>query len=282
MLKRLLFFLSKLETKNEFTYSVILVDNDKKKSANSIVTEAKKRLNLKISYFVEPTQNISLARNTSVINAKGDYIAFIDDDEFPPKNWLYSLFREIKRFSVSGVLGPVVPYFEGKTPNWIIKGKFYEKDPKFNTGHVLEYQETRTSNVLIRAEILYDLDSPFDPKFGRGGEDKDFFRRMIEKGHIFKWVSDAYVYESVPYERTKRIFLLKRAILRGKVSASIKQGNSTIIKSFIAVLIYFVLLIPTLMIGHDTFMKISIRLFEHLGKVLGVFGIDLIKENYVM
>ena len=33
-------------------------------------------------------QNIALARNKAIENAKGDFIAFIDDDEFPLDQWL--------------------------------------------------------------------------------------------------------------------------------------------------------------------------------------------------
>jgi glycosyltransferase involved in cell wall biosynthesis len=282
LLRRLLLLLSKQETINGFTFSVIVVDNDEFKSAEIIIDEAKHNYDFKIDYYVEPVQNISMARNKSIKYSYSKYIAFIDDDELPPSYWLNTLYSEIKRSNVDGVLGPVIPYFETKPSKWLVKGKFYEKKPKFKTGYALKYYETRTSNALIHSNILDEIQIPFDPRYGRGGEDRDFFKRLISRGHTFTWVRDAHVYESVPYERTKRIFMCKRALLRGKVSASNKENNTTIFKSFIAFFIYSVIIIPALFLGQDIFMKICIKLCEHLGKVMGVFRIKIIKEYYVM
>jgi glycosyltransferase involved in cell wall biosynthesis len=274
--------LSKQETQNRFTFSVIVVDNDKSKSAEIIVDEARLNFTFKIDYFVEPIQNIALARNKTIKYSSSKYIAFIDDDELPPTVWLSTLYFELKHSNASGVLGPVIPYFETKPSKWLVKGKFYEKKPQFKTGYILKYHETRTSNALIYRNIIDDIEIPFDPQYGRGGEDRDFFKRLINKGHTFTWVRNAHVYESVPYERTRRIFMCKRALLRGMVSASNRENNATIFKSFIAVFIYSTIILTTLLFGQDIFMKICIKLCEHTGKVIGTLRINVIKENYVM
>jgi len=41
---------------------------------------------------------------------------------------------------------------------------------------------------------------------------------MIERGHAFVWCNEAVVYEVVPPVRWRRTFMLRRALLRGKVS----------------------------------------------------------------
>ena len=51
-----------------------------------------------ISYDVEPEQNIALARNRAIGNASGEYVALIDDDEFPDKQWLLTLYEAIDRY----------------------------------------------------------------------------------------------------------------------------------------------------------------------------------------
>ena len=58
------------------------------------------------------------------------------------------------------------------------------------------------------------MHQPFNPEF-RQGEDQDFFRRMIDHGHVFIWCNEAVAYEVVPPIRWKRTFMLKRALLRG-------------------------------------------------------------------
>src|SRR3990167_5957832 len=83
---------------------------------------------------------------------------------------------------------------------------------------VLDSSNTRTSNVLIASYVFGDKDNRFNRDFGEtGGEDVDFFNRMITKGFTFVWCEDACVYETVPEERWKKTYFLRRALLQGAV-----------------------------------------------------------------
>src|SRR5207245_11391150 len=97
-LKRLLRELDRQETESDFTYSIVVADNDRLQSASPVVSECAMTSSIPIKYCVEPEQNIALARNKAVENASGDYIAFIDDDEFPAKDWLLTLFRACNKY----------------------------------------------------------------------------------------------------------------------------------------------------------------------------------------
>ncbi len=84
LLKRVLFALAAQDTgRGFFTYSIVVADNDQARSAESVVAEFTKTSSVAVTYCMEPQQNIALARNKAVRNASGNYIAFIDDDEFP-------------------------------------------------------------------------------------------------------------------------------------------------------------------------------------------------------
>src|SRR5690349_17824676 len=87
-LKRHLHGLSCQDAQGSFTFSIVIVDNDAFRSSEGLVTEFARSSAINIRYFVETRQNISLARNLAVGNAAGDYVAFIDDDEFPTEAWL--------------------------------------------------------------------------------------------------------------------------------------------------------------------------------------------------
>lgn len=270
------------ETDNLFTYSIVIVDNDHAQSAKNAVTPFKKKLLVDIDYFHEPEQNIALARNKAVKNAKGNFVAFIDDDEFPVNNWLYNLYKTYNNYNVDGVLGPVKPYFAEKPPQWIIKGKMFDR-PTHKTGSVLHWNNTRTGNALLRKNIFNDCENLFNPEFGSGGEDKNFFKRMIEKGNTFIWCNEAPVYEIVPPVRWKRAFMLKRALLRGKVSLIHPSSiGIDVLKSVIAFSIYTWALPLLFLIEHHIFMKYLIKNFDHIGRLLAVCGLDVIKEKYVM
>jgi len=260
-----------------FTYSIVVVDNDYTRSAEQTVEDLRRHSSVPIRYYNEPEQNIALARNRAVANAKGDFIAFIDDDEVPSANWLTDLYKACADFHADGVLGPVVPSYEGETPKWVVRGKFHER-PTHRTGEVLHWRNMRTGNVLLRRSIFDNGERQFRREFGRGSEDTDFFRRMTAKGFRFVWCGEAPVYEAVPAERCTRSFLLRRALLRGRAPYF---TTVDFVKSAIAVPLYTVALPFLLAAGHHLFMKYLIKDFDHLGRLLALCGIDVIKENYV-
>jgi len=280
LLKRLLSELRVQDTGGLFTYSIVIADNDELQSAEAVTLDFAAESHIEIRYCVEPRQNIALARNKAVENARGDFLAFIDDDEFPGKRWLLTLFKACNDYDADGVLGPVRPYFDKDPPKWVVKGKFYER-PTYRTGLVIDWRKGRTGNVLLRRRIFAPGGQAFRPSF-LTGEDQDFFRRMIEKGHSFIWCNEAVAYEVVPPIRWKRTFLLRRALLRGAVSVVHPAfGPLQVAKSVIAVPVYAAALPFALVLGHHRFMTLLVKLTDHLGKLLSLLGINPIRESYV-
>lgn len=279
LLQRLLDALSRQQTDGLFTYSGLVVDNDALQSARAVVTQCGSRLSLPLEYCVEERQNISLARNKAVATARGDYLAFIDDDEFPTERWLVTLFTARIRFDADGVLGPVKPHFDEPPPSWVVKGSFYDR-PDLDTGTVLGWSDCRTGNALLRKDVFTENEQPFRPEL-RGGEDRDFFRKKIEQGCEFVWCAEAIAYEVVPPTRWKRRFMLRRALLRGAVTLVNHKGPIDILKSAVAVFTYTAALPFMLLAGQHRFMNLLIRLFDHLGKLLALIGLNPVKEPYV-
>jgi succinoglycan biosynthesis protein ExoM len=281
LLQNLLIKLENQKTEGLFSYSIVVVDNDSAASAKSTVESVRRNSRIAIEFHVEPEQNIALARNKAVQNARGEFVAFIDDDEFPATNWLLILYQMIKKNRVDGVLGPVFPHFECKPPRWVTRGRLFER-PTHATGTILNWTNTRTGNVLLRTNLFEGRGNLFDPRFGSGGEDRDFFRRMDEKGHVFLWCNEAPVYEIIPPDRWKRLVLLKRALLRGKISLNHSSfGPNEILKSFVAIPAYSLALPVLFFLDHQIFMKYLIKDCDHIGRLLALCGVEVVKERYV-
>jgi glycosyltransferase involved in cell wall biosynthesis len=279
-LKRLLDGLRDQETDGLFTCSIVVVDNDHLQSAKTVVSNFADVSPVPIRYFVEPQQSICLARNRAIANAEGDFVALIDDDEFPTKRWLVTLFRCWDEFKVDGVLGPVKPHFEGNPPAWIIKGGFCER-PVYPTGTVVDPNDGRTGNVLLTKRLFGDGEQPFRTQFHSGGEDTDFFIRMTERGHSFIWSEDAVVYEVVPPARWKRRFMLRKALLRGAISLKYSTfGVTEIAKSIIAVPLYSVALPGAFLFGQHRFMSLAVRLCDHFGRLLALMRIKPVSNPH--
>jgi len=279
-LKRLLNALSSQDTGGRFTYSIVVADNDQLRSAELLVSAFAASSPIPIKYCVEPQRNIALARNKAIDNAEGDFVAFIDDDEFPAKGWLLTLLRTCQEYKVDGVLGPVKRHFDEKPPKWIVRSHFYDRRV-CPTGSVVNWQEARTGNVLLKRQVFEAGTQPFRPEF-RAGEDQDFFRRMIEKGLVFIWSAEAVAYETVPPARWKRMYMLRKALLRGATAALQPScGPLNIAKSIVAVVAYTVALPFAFLLGHHLFMTLLVKVFDHLGKLLALVGINPVKEQYV-
>jgi len=280
LLKRLLQFLENQRSDGLFTYSIVVVDNDRLQSAQPLVSGYARSSSVPIVYCVEPRQNISAARNKAVQNAHGDFIAFIDDDEFPAKEWLLSLLLACEKYRADGVIGPVKRHFDQVPPHWVAKGNFYDR-PTYPTGLVIDWSKGRTGNVLLKRSIMPADERPFRPEF-RTGEDQDFFRRSIAEGHRFVWCDEAVAYETVSPIRWKRSFMLKRALLQGAAAASHPTfGVREITKSLLALVVYGAVLPFALLLPHHRFMALLVKWANHAGKLMAAIKIDPIKEPYV-
>jgi glycosyltransferase involved in cell wall biosynthesis len=278
-LVQLLQALNTQETNDKFTFSVVVVDNDEAESAKQIVEGFGRTSAFKTSYHVEPRQNIARARNRALAHSEGDFIALIDDDEFPASDWLRKLLAACERYAVAGVLGPVRPRFESTPSRWICKGRFFER-PEYKTGRVMKWDECRTGNVLFRRHIADRLGEPFNPEFGTGGEDKDFFMRLTQAGNVFVWCNEAIAYETVPPSRCTRSYMLKRALLRGRNILKHPVGRKGLmVRSFLALPVYSLALPAFLLFGQHWFMRYCIKLCDHLGRVLALMGINLVSER---
>ena len=273
------------KTDGLFSYSVVVVDNDHEQSAKSVVTNLQVGSFIDIAYYVENERNIAIARNKAVQNAIGNFIAFIDDDEFPVNDWLLNLYNTYNKYNADGVLGAVIPHFEEKPPDWILKGKLCER-PVYETGTVLHWSNTRTGNVLLRKKILEGREYAFDPAFGAGGEDVNFFKEMQAKGYVFIWCNNAPVYEVVPVHRCTKKYFLRRAFLQGNISLQyhknvldFRHKVKIFIKTLTAFILYTLMLPFVYLGGVHIFMKYLIKDLHHISRFLALLRIVVVKKR---
>ena len=270
-----------LDVNRSFTYSIVVVDNDHQRSAEAVVQNTGARTHIPITYCVEPRQNIALARNKALATATGELLAFLDDDECPPRDWLVTMLDTLERFGAHGVLGPVKPSFDAHAPRWVIEGGFYDR-PDHPTGMTLAWGQCRTGNVLLRRAVVSTDGPQFRPEF-LSGEDQDFFRRKIAQGWSFVWCNEAPVYEAVPANRWSPRFLVRRALFRGVFSHKNRSGSAMpIVESLVAMPAYVVVLPVALFIGRARFMKCVFTLSYHAGRLLAAIGINPIRQPYVV
>jgi succinoglycan biosynthesis protein ExoM len=198
-------------------FEVVVVDNDAGASARSVIEE-RRRLGMPcdLIYDIQPKRNISLTRNRTVELANGDWLAFLDDDERVPRNWLTEMVATFDIHAADGVLGPVIPVLPSHAPIWIRRGHFYDW-PRMKTGRVVPRNRLRFGNVVLRAGLLKRMPIPFDPNYGlTGGEDGDLLSRLTNGGARILWCDEACVNEPITQARLSFAWLAKRSLRGGQ------------------------------------------------------------------
>jgi len=196
---------------------VIIVDNDAAGSARAVVESHRAASTaFPVLYDIQPKRGIALTRNRTVAMASGDWLAFVDDDERAPAEWLRQLVDAALKYEADAVLGPVVPVVPDQAPAWIRRGRFYDF-PRMVTGGIVPLNRLRFGNALLRGAPLRAQPGPFNPDYGlMTGEDGDLLARMVHDGSKVIWCDEAIVTEPVEPARLSLRWLLQRALSGGQ------------------------------------------------------------------
>ena len=202
-----------------------MVDNDPEGSARAICESARQWLPFDLHYAIEKRRGIPQARNTALAVAIpfADFVVFTDDDVEPTPGWLAELLRVQALYRADVVTGPNPPRFLEEPSAWMMEGRFFDS-PQRVTGTLVD--TAATHNVLVRCEMLQQMDRLFDERFAlHGGTDSEFFRRVARAGHRIVWAQDARVYECIPASRMTLRWLLQRAyrISNGRGSLELRR-----------------------------------------------------------
>ncbi|MHC1725278.1 MAG: glycosyltransferase family 2 protein [Syntrophobacteraceae bacterium] len=285
LLDRLLRSLVLQRTKGLFDYSIVVVDNDAAGHAFQTVARIKDDFFIDIRYSIEPERTIPAARNHALLLARGNYIAIIDDDEFPNPDWLLRMYEGIVKFVVDGALGPIHPFFDVKAPAWLVKSGICEL-PVYRTGTLLHWNQTRTGNVLVKKAVFDRHGLMFDPQFRTGGSDQEFFRQAMARGCQFIAIEEAPVFEAVPPARWTPKYWIKRALVNGfnnrrydTVGRGRAQQVGLTFKSFGAAAIYALTLPACACLGHHLLIICLEKGCYHLSRACAAFGIELWKKR---
>jgi succinoglycan biosynthesis protein ExoM len=192
---------------------LLVADNDPEKSAESVVTSFKQKLAFRCEYLVEPHRGIVFMRNTlleKALSLNAQLLAFIDDDEEVEPNWLEVMLANKIKYKADVVVGRVARTLPSDTPNWVIKGKFFER-PSIKTGTVRT--AASTSNVLFDLNLIAKtMGLRFHPALNLSGSSDTFlFTEATSLGAKIIWVNDDLIKESIPASRMTVKWLLQRA-----------------------------------------------------------------------
>lgn len=198
-------------------WEVIVVDNNSKDSTRAVVDAQSHKYPNRVRYVFESEQGLSRARNTGIRQARGEIIAFIDDDVIADPMWLQNLTASFKEEAWSGSGGRILPPCDFRPPDWLTLGGAMDLGGAlalFDLGDrpgELERPPYGT-NMAFRKKMFQKY-GMFRVELGRcgtsllSGEDIDFGRRVMLSGECLRYEPSAVVYHPVSIERlSKRYF----------------------------------------------------------------------------
>lgn len=119
------------------TYSnleIILVDDGSPDNSGKICDEYAKRDN-RIKVIHKKNGGLSDARNTAIDIATGEYILFIDSDDYVSFNHVEHLYEVISKYNSDIAIEDLTPFYEGTEPDTSYNEK--KKDLVFNSNDAL-------------------------------------------------------------------------------------------------------------------------------------------------
>jgi len=194
-------------------YEVIIVDNNSSDNTAHVAKDFCERFPT-VRYCLESKQGLSHARNRGWQEAKGRYVAYIDDDCKVPKTWLVALMDTIERISPGAFGGPIYAFFNSPRPRWY-KNTYgsYEplKEPRILRGNDSLY--IKGGNMCFR-RILLEALGGFDVTLGMSGknlaynEETELILRMVAAfpNEVIYYHPDLYLYHLVREEKMRLLW----------------------------------------------------------------------------
>src|SRR5271166_3329805 len=201
-------------------WEVLVVDNNSSDQTHEVVEDFCRRNPRRFRYVFEPNQGLSYARNSGVREARGDVLAFVDDDVTVEPGWLENLTAPLLNGEWAGSGGMTLPPGTFTPPRWLAPDGPYNMlgvlCAYFNLGdQACDLDEAPYgTNMAFRkqmfekyGEFRIDLDRCGGNTMSNG--DTEFGRRLMKAGERLRYEPSAVVRHPVPEGRvTKKYFLV--------------------------------------------------------------------------
>lgn len=199
-------------------FTLLIVDNTPSGTAAATL-EALRQLcpgTITFKTLHAPEPGVANARNAGMDAAEGSLIAFLDDDQSAPPDWLEGLLAAYEKTPAAVTFGPVKTALpDGITRHRAYFEAFFARTLEAESGYI--DQTFGCGNALIDFAQIEGSQPWFDAKMNEmGGEDDLLFDRVRRAGQRFAWAADAVVWEHPPQARVTLSYAMKRAFSYGQ------------------------------------------------------------------
>ena len=198
-------------------WEVLVIDNNSRDQTREVIEHFCRREPGRFRGMFEPRQGKSHALNSAMPQAKGDIVAFTDDDVTVEPTWLQNLTAPLQNGQWAGAAGRIRLEQGFSPPFWLaINGPFDLG------GSIVQFDLGDEAGELTKApfganmafrKIMFEKYGGFRTDLGRrgssliGNEDTEFSERLMAAGEHLLYEPSAVVNHPVPEKRlTKEYF----------------------------------------------------------------------------
>jgi glycosyltransferase involved in cell wall biosynthesis len=215
------------------SWELIVVDNNSTDDTAEVVKTFVAASSLSVRYIFEINQGLSHARNAGIRAARGDIVAFTDDDVTVDPRWLCELRKTFDQFGCVGVGGRIVTMWICQKPAWLeLDGphRLLTPVPSFDLGEEPCELDTNTpafgANMAFK-KVAFEKYGFFRTDLGRQGsklmsyEDTEFCTRLFRGGDRLLYAPSAIVYHPATKARLRKSYFQSLYFSHGRYMARV-------------------------------------------------------------
>lgn len=199
-------------------WEVLVVDNNSKDQTRDVVDGFNRKYPGRFHYLFEVRQGKSHALNSGIREARGEVLAFMDDDVTVESSWLRDITASLNGNVWAGTGGRILPARSFRPPRWL------QLQGPHNMGGILALFDLGGqrrdldrppfgTNMAFRKEVFqkyggFRTDLGPCPGSEIRNEDTEFGRRLMAAGERLLYEPSALVYHAVPESRLSKKYFL--------------------------------------------------------------------------
>jgi glycosyltransferase involved in cell wall biosynthesis len=213
-------------------YEIIVVDNNSSDDTRDVVSGFCE-VYPNVRYSFEAQQGLSHARNRGWREARGEYVAYVDDDCKATTQWL-AVARAVILEKSPGVLGgPYYAFYNSPKPAWW-RDRYRSCEHAERARALRENEYLSGGNIFFRREILEALGG-FDTRLGMSGgnlaygEETALLRCVRNRmpDEIIYYDPALFVYHLVPARKMSLLWTARQRFAGGRYSYQVfRNGNA--------------------------------------------------------
>jgi len=212
------------QARNFTDVEVIIVDNGSTDNTKETVESCAENFSYPFRYVLEPIAGLCQARNCGRAEAKGEVLAYIDDDVRLQPEWIARVRESFLEKKSDCLTGRVDVVIEGESDFEFTDEMlgFFGKRDMGDQMKEMSYPDFPIGCNMAFTTEVFDSVGGFDTNLKLYGDETDFFNRVSRK-KSFKTLYDPKmaISQSIPASRITREELGHKSYLWGKGSATI-------------------------------------------------------------